>query len=203
MTKDDEFNLGMDLDLDFSFEMSDGVEDEDEVYSEDEGEISDVVDMPASFNNDDNEFDFSQFYLDDEDNDNQEERENEEVLSEGVFADEDKYDEILNLNGDESVLKVTPNYPYLRVSGFMIPDEIKYLSVKLLKHKENIKDDSGDMLDVVFSVGDNDYIITKLPLNLDTMLTVMGSHRYKLELVRSSSSVSEVTSGLMKAFLFT
>jgi len=166
-----------------------------EVYSEEEESSED-------YDDEDSDFDFSQFYQDEESTEDV--SESNEVVT-GIYNDEEAYDEILDLHSDISTVAVEATYPYIRISGFVIKDEIIFMQKILQEYMEEVKSKykEEDMLDIMMNVNGDDYTVGKVPLTLDTFLTVFRAHRYNVELVRSETVSSSVTSDLMKAFLFT
>lgn len=160
----------------------------------------------TQFNNEEDsddfsDFDFSEFYQDDED------KSDKDVNSEelGIYYDESSYDEILDLHGDVSNISVEAKYPYIRVSGFLIKEEINFMNRILQEYMNEVNGSYSpdELIDIILNINGEDYIVGKVPLVLDTFLTIFRSHRYDVSLVRDEDSESIVTSELMKAFLFT
>lgn len=176
---------------DEAFEVPDLTVDDEEVKALTDAEDGD----------DEEEFDFSKFYEDTEE-DTQEETSPEEL---GLHYEEQAYEEVLDLHSDQSTIAIKTEYPYIRIKGFLIKDEIAFMRNTLDEYIENIKSKyrDEDMLDIMLNINDEDYRVGRVPLNLDTFLTIFKAHRYEVTLVRDEVSESLVTSELMKAFLFT
>lgn len=148
------------------------------------------------------DFDFSEFYEDEESSGDESGESSEET---GIVYDEAGYDEILKLDSDVTTLAVEAKYPYVRISGFLIGDEITFMQKTLEEYKSSLgsKYSDDEMLDIVLNIKGSDYIATRLPLILDTFLSIFKAHRYDVSLARGPESESKVTSELMKAFIFT
>lgn len=146
-------------------------------------------------------FDFSSFYVEDEE-DTMEENSVEDL--EGVVDDESSFDELVDLDTEDRSVKVSAKYPYIKISGFKIKDEITAISKRLNERYESIREsvDLENLLDVAINVNGEDYIVTRLPLTLDTMLLINGVRKYDVSLVRDAETENPITSSLMKAFLF-
>ena len=185
--------------------LFDDAEEEDILtYDEDEVGIEapdDDNESNSQYIDEESDFDFSQFYQDEEST------AEPEVVPEdlGLYNDEEAYDEILDLHSEVSTIAVEAEYPYIRISGFVIKDEIVFMQKTLQEYMEGIKNkySADDMLDIMLNVNGEDYMMGKVPLTLDTFLTIFKAHRYEVSLVRSETVESAVTSELMKAFLFT
>ena len=148
------------------------------------------------------DFDFSDLMLDDDSSDECSLDINAEDLA--VFADEESYDKILDLENGEKSLTVEANYPYIKVSGLLIADEVKAFINTLTKVNEKLKGsfNKEEALDIVLNVKGEDYIVTQLPLTLDVMLSLFKIRRYPVTLVKSKSEEVEITGELMKGFIF-
>ena len=186
------------------FELLDGEDTEviDLGIEPDEYEDDIVDDVEQEEDSEDFEFDFSQFYQEEEES-KEEEAVNPEEL--GLYSNEESYDEILDLHNDAPVIAVEAKYPYIRISGFKIKDEISFMQAALTNYIDSIigKYDSDDMLDLMLNIGGEDYNVGRAPMVLDTFLTIFRAHRYNVSIVQSESSEMVVTSELMKAFIFT
>lgn len=155
-----------------------------------------------------NKFSFDDFYIDDEDI---EDESNDGVDDEGVFADEEAYDKLLDLHEDKSSIPQKAQYPYIRVSGMIYSSDIVFkketqmLASKVEKLYGEIKDkvNENELLNVVVSVLSNEYVIGRLPLTLDTILSLISGHRYDIAIIKDKDSEIEITNKLMKGLLFT
>lgn len=189
---DDDFNIDIDdLPDDLTIEDIDEPQiDDDLVVEESKGKLA-VGD-----------FDFSEFYDDEGDSSDDVEQENEEVS--GVLASDSAYDELLDLNGSETSLKVEARYPYLRISGFLISDEINVMKNNLEELNKRFSNvyDSEEMIDVCMNVNGDDYKVTQVPLNLEVMIKVKSAHNYDVEIVKGNDASMPITSYLMKSFIF-
>ena len=184
-----------DISLDIN-ELLKECEDVDE--SED---LTNEEDLLDDSDEDFSDFDFSEFYQD-EDTDSKQEIRSDDL---GIVYNEESYDEILDLHSDVSNISVDANYPYIRVSGFLIKEEINFMCRVLQDYMDRVNSSysSDELIDIILNINNEDYIVGKVPLVLDTFLTIFMSHRYDVSLVRSPDSENIVTSELMKAFLFT
>lgn len=149
----------------------------------------------------DEDFDFDDFYTSDED-DSEEEQVEEEL---GISYDEEAYEEVLDLHSDKSNIAVEAKFPYIRISGFVIKDEIEFMQKAIKEYVDSIRGlyNDDNMVDIMMNVNSEDYMVDRVPLTLDTFLTIFKAHRYEVSIVRGHNQVSQVTSELMKAFLFT
>ena len=183
------------LDIDELLKECEDVEESEDLTNEED--LTDDSDDGDDFS----DFDFSEFYQEDE-TDNKQEVRSEDL---GIVYNEESYDEILDLHSDVSNISVEANYPYIRVSGFLIKEEINFMNRILQKYMSEVNSSysSDDLIDIILNINNEDYIVGKVPLVLDTFLTIFMSHRYDVSLVRSQDSENIVTSELMKAFLFT
>ena len=184
-------------DIDIFSMLEEDMPEDDSLEFEEEQETSEV-DLTL----DEGDFDFSGFYQEDEEEVKKEEVKVEEL---GVFSDEEAYDEILDLHSNAPVVAVQANYPYIRISGFLIKDEIIFMKQHLTEYMDKVKSrySHDELLDVMLNINGDDYNVGRAPLILDTFLTIFRAHRYDVSIVRSEASESQVTSELMKAFLFT
>lgn len=147
------------------------------------------------------DFDFSSFYEDEEET--EDDVTDEEC--EYVRYDQEEEDRLVSLNNNERDIAVEAEYPYVKISGFIIKDEIVFMRDTLKTYQENLtkKYSSDELMNVVMEINGNRYNVARLPLNLDTFLTIFKAHRYNVFLVRGAGIENEVTSELMKAFLMT
>ena len=153
----------------------DGDEDDLTEYTDDvEDDLTEDVDEDTTEeeNEEEEEFDFSQFYQEDEES--KEETSPEEL---GLQYNEESYDEILDLHSDKTTIAVEAEYPYIRVKGFLIKDEITFMRNTLDEYIDNIKNkySAEDMLDIMLNIQGEDYRVGRVPLNLDTFLTIFLS----------------------------
>lgn len=157
---------------------------------------------------DKDKFNFEDFYLDSEEDEDLTE---DEAVEEGVFADEEAYDELLDLHSDKSTIAVKAEYPYIKVSGFVsksdivLKKEISLLSEKIDKLNKELdgKVNSAEFMNIVISVLDNEYVLGRLPLTLDTILLLISGHRYSIFIVRDEDNEIELSNKLMKGLIFT
>lgn len=156
-----------------------------------------------------NKFDFSEFYVDDikeEENLTQNDKE-----PEGVFACEEDYDRILNLASDDHQLAVDAKYPYLLISGFIescddvMTKEIEMMSDRLKKLEDSLEGivKEEDRIDVAFNIRNDEYIVSRLPLTLDTILTIIAPHRYNVKVVSDSNNSFDISGSMLKGLMFT
>lgn len=150
------------------------------------------------------DLDFSKFILNDEEEDEREEQV-DEVLESGVMADDSKYEDMLDLNKDETSVKVDTEFPYIRVEGLLIPAEVKHLieKVKEFCAVESPKYNDDNLLNVVMYFNNSEYVIGKAPLTLDTILTLKKTHDYKVTVVQDIDSEVVLTSNHLKTMIFT
>ena len=159
--------------------------------------------MAKKFNDVNDDFNFEDFYTEDTEVLTTVQEEDEEP--EGVFCDEEEYDKLLDLHNDEHSIGVDAKYPYIKVSGFLISDEVRFMIDRLQSFKEEINDkyDEEEMINVSLVVNDDDYIIDKFPLTLDTIMTIISPRSYDVVLVRDEDKEIPINGEMMKALLFT
>lgn len=153
-------------------------------------------------------FNFDDFYVDEEEYDIIDETDTD---VEGVVADEEAYDKLLDLHESKSTLPIKAQYPYIRVKGFLqtsdivFKKEVQMLSDKIVNLKDNLPKSISDseLMNIVLEVLDSEYILGRLPLTLDTILSLISGHRYSVFVVKSADSEIEITNKLMKGLIFT
>ena len=173
---------------------------EDEMEEEVEEETYEEVPAPKAKKVTFSDFDFDEFL---DDSESEEDSKEEEI--EGVIASDSAYDDLLNLNDGTVSMSVQAKYPYISISGMLIADEITFMrkALTILKEEKYSSCPEEEMLDVSLTVGGNDYIVTKLPLTLDVMLSIKQAHNYCVSLVKGPDSQIEINSDLMKSLIFT
>lgn len=179
----------------------------DSMFKDSEENISDDEDYDQNFsasgvNADFGSLDLNDLYDEDEftdDSDNHDSDDEKDV--DGVLADDTAYDEILDLHSDKTKVGVDAKYPYIKVCGLRIAEEVIGISNRV-KRLEPEYSDRSDNLDIAIEVKGTEYAVGRLPLCFETIMSLLSIRRYELRLVNGKDSETTLTTDLLKALIY-